>query len=185
MWYCDFAPGTIHEAYHADEYGYPRTDDDVLCERLILEIMQAGLSWELILKRRDGMREAFDGFHCETVAAYGDADRERLLADARIIRNRRKVDAAIENARRILALRADYGSFHGWLTAHHPRDLAAWVKLFRATFVFTGPEVVNEFLVSLGWLGPAHRPDCPACARIAALAPPWAAQPLDGGSTSA
>lgn len=174
MWYCDIAPGHPHHGpYHAEEYGFPQTADDVLFERLVLEIMQAGLTWELILRRRSGMREAFEGFHLETVAAYGEADRARLLADARIIRNRLKVDAIIDNAGRILALRAEYGSFHGWLAAHHPRALPDWVKLFRRTFRFCGPEVVNEFLMSLGWLPGAHSDDCPVQARILALNPPW------------
>jgi len=174
MWYCDIAPDhPWHGPYHALEYGFPQTEDDVLFERLALEIMQAGLTWELILKRREGMRLAFDQFHTETVAAYGEDDRARLLADARIIRNRLKVDAIIGNAQRILALRTEYGSFHGWLAAHHPLPLDQWVKLFRRTFRFCGPEVVNEFLMSLGWLPGAHSDSCPVASQIAALSPPW------------
>jgi len=172
--YCDAAPGhPFHGPYHDTEYGFPSADDRVLFERLVLEINQAGLSWLTILKKRDAFRAAFDGFNVDRVAAYGEAERERLLADAGIIRNRLKIDAAIENARRIVALRAEYGSFDGWLRAHHPLSKAEWIKLFKRTFRFTGGEIVGEFLMSLGYLPGAHQPRCPVWAEVAALNPPW------------
>lgn len=172
--YCRIAPGhPIHGDYHDSEYGFPQRDESILFERLCLEIMQAGLSWELVLKRRDGMRRAFHEFNVDRVAAMDDADQARLLADPGIIRNRLKVAAIIDNARRLQALRASHGGFAGWLDAHHPRDKPAWIKLFRATFRFTGGEIVGEFLMSLGYLPGAHADDCPVAARIAALHPPW------------
>ena len=176
-WYCDAAPGhPFHGPYHDTEYGFPLTDEAGLFERLSLEIFQAGLSWLIVLKKRDGMRAAFDGFDVDTVAAYGDADVARLLADAGIIRNRRKVAAVIENAKRIQGLRDSHGGFAAWIAANHPRDKDAWVKLFRKTFVFMGGEVVNEFLMSIGYLPGAHRPDCPVYARIAPLRPAWSVE---------
>ena len=172
--YCDFAPGhPVHADYHATEYGFPQRDETVLFERLCLEIMQAGLSWEIVLKRRDGMREAFLGWDVDTVAAMGDGEKVRLLADERIIRNRLKVEAIVANARVIQALRDTDGGFAAWLDAHHPLDKADWVKLFRKTFRFTGGEIVGEFLLSLGYLPGAHAADCPVAARIATLSPPW------------
>jgi len=172
--YCSFAPGhPVHAAYHELEYGFPQRDEAVLFERLCLEIMQAGLSWEIVLKRRAGMRQAFAAFDVDRVAAMDEADQARLLADPAIIRNRLKVVAIIENARRIRALRASHGGFAGWLDAHHPRAKSDWVKLFKRTFLFTGGEIVGEFLMSLGYLPGAHAPDCPVALRIAALAPPW------------
>src|SRR3546814_543600 len=172
--YCDYAPGNpIHAYYHDREYGFPVTDEAALFERLVLEINQAGLSWELMLKKREGFRAAYDGFEVDKVASYGERERARLLADAGIIRNRLKVDAAIENARRIVALRRDFGSFAGWIDAHHPQDKAAWVKLFRKTFKFTGGEIVGEFLMSTGYLPGAHREDCPVFHTIGSLSPPW------------
>jgi DNA-3-methyladenine glycosylase I len=108
------------------------------------------------------------------VAAFGEEDRARLLADAGIIRNRLKVDAVIENGRRIQGLRESHGSFAAWLDAHHPLTKAEWVKLFKRTFRFTGGEIVGEFLQSTGYLPHAHRPDCPVYARILTLDPPWA-----------
>ncbi|GAB3104010.1 DNA-3-methyladenine glycosylase I [Lysobacter terrae] len=177
--YCDFARGhPLHGPYHDSEYGFPSRDEAVLFERLILEINQAGLSWETMLKKRDGFRRAYDGFDVDTVAAYRERDRERLLADTGIIRNRLKVDAAIHNAQVIRRLRDSHGSFAQWLDAHviedgQARDKAGWVKLFKKTFRFTGGEITNEFLMSLGYLPGTHREDCPVYAAISALRPPW------------
>jgi DNA-3-methyladenine glycosylase I len=139
----------------------------------MLEINQAGLNWYLILKRVPQFRIAYNGFNVEKVAAYTDEDRIRLLADAGIIRNRLKINAAIENARRIQTLRQETGSFRGWLDSNHPRILDEWVKLFKKTFVFTGGEIVKEFLMSTGYLAGAHDPDCPVYQLIENLNPPW------------
>lgn len=173
--YCDAARGhPVHGPYHDHEYGFPLRDDDALFERLLLEINQAGLSWLTILNKREGMRRAYDGFSLERVAAYGDSERARLLADPGIIRNRLKVNAAIENARRILALRDAHGSFAAWIDAHHPMNLDGWKRLFRKTFVFTGGEIVNELLVSTGWLPGAHAESCPRYREAIEAGAPWA-----------
>lgn len=173
-WYCDVAPGhPVHEDYHDREYGFPNKDERTLFELLCLEIFQAGLSWELILKKRDGMRQAFDGFDVDTVAAYGDDDIARLLDDPGIIRNRLKVTSIIHNAHVVQGLRESHGGFPAWLDAHHPLSHGEWVKLFRRTFKFTGPEVVNEFLMCTGHLPGAHRETCPVYAKIAMINPPW------------
>ena len=164
---------TLHNDYHANEYGFPLADDNALFERLMLEINQAGLSWTLMLKRKGEFRRAYHGFDVDTVAAYGDADTARLLADPGVIRNRLKVRAAIENARRIQGLRGEYSSFKAWLDAHHPLPLEEWAILFRKTFVFTGGEIVREFLVSTGYLPGAHDPDCPVFQQIAERKPAW------------
>jgi DNA-3-methyladenine glycosylase I len=175
--YCLAAPGSpLHGPYHDEEYGFPSRDEAILFERLVLEINQAGLSWATILKKRDAFRAAFAGFEVDKVAAFGPEDVDRLMADSGIIRNRLKIAATIDNARRIQELRRDYGSFSAWLDAHHPRSREEWVKLFKKTFRFTGGEIVNEFLMSLGYLGGAHVESCPVYARIAALAPPWSAR---------
>lgn len=172
--YCHAARGHEHHGpYHDLEYGFPLRDDDRLFERLVLEINQAGLSWLTILKKREGFRRAYDDFRLERVAAYGKAERARLLADPGIIRNRLKVEAAIENAKRILALCDSHGSFANWLDAHHPRDKPEWIRLFKKTFRFTGGEITGEFLMSTGYLPGAHHPDCSVFARVAKLNPPW------------
>jgi DNA-3-methyladenine glycosylase I len=158
MSYCDYAKGhPIHGPYHDKEYGFPISDDNQLFERLVLEINQAGLSWETILKKREAFREAYAGFDIRKVARFNARDRQRLMKNAGIIRNRMKIDAAIENARRILAL----GSFKDWLAAHHPQPKEEWVRLFKKTFVFTGGEITGSFLISIGYLPGAHDEDCP------------------------
>jgi len=167
----DHPEDTLNKQYHDSEYGFPLDEDAALLERLALEIAQAGLSWTLILKRKEAFQRAFDGFDVDKVAAYGEQEVIRLLADAGIIRNRLKVNAVIENARRILGLRSEYGSFKGWLDAHHPLSLEAWTKLFKKTFVFTGGEIVKEFLVSTGYLPGAHDPNCPVYKQIAGKKP--------------
>jgi DNA-3-methyladenine glycosylase I len=159
--------------YHDTQYGFPLTEDDALFERFMLEINQAGLSWITILKKAENFRRAYADFDIDRVAAYDEADRARLMADAGIIRNRLKVNAAIENARRIQGLRGQYGSWRGWLEAHHPRPLDEWARLFKGTFVFTGGEIVREFLVSTGFLEGAHDPECPVYPRVAAQSPAW------------
>jgi DNA-3-methyladenine glycosylase I len=173
--YCDFVanlPEThLHRQYHDHAYGFPIEEDNALFERLILEINQAGLSWTTILQKQENFRKAYDGFDLATVAAYGEADTARLLADAGIIRNRLKVQAAIHNARVILGLKASHGSFKAWLDAHHPLDKAEWVKLFKRHFKFTGGEIVGEFLMSTGYLPGAHQAHCPIHALTAHLSP--------------
>ncbi|MEQ8763743.1 MAG: DNA-3-methyladenine glycosylase I [Planctomycetota bacterium] len=174
MSYCDAAPGhPFHGPYHDEEYGFPAKDDAVLFERLILEINQAGLSWLTILKKREGFRSAYRGFDIDTVARFGDKDRTRLLADAGIIRNRLKVDAAIENAKRLQVIRAEHGSFARWLDHHHPLEKPEWVRLFKKTFRFTGGEITGELLMSLGYLPGAHIESCPVYGKIARRKPPW------------
>lgn len=173
-WYCDVAPGhEFHGPYHENEYGFPIDDDNKLFERLCLEIMQAGLSWLTILKKKDNFIKAFDGFNLDIVAAYGDDDIARLLDDAGIIRNKLKINAIIENARRIQKLQAEYGSFAIWISKQHPKPKSDWVKLFKKTFKFTGGEITGEFLMSIGYLPGTHRTDCPVYEKIAEISPPW------------
>jgi len=140
----------------------------------MLEINQAGLSWITILKKVDNFRRAYDNFEVARVASYGQRDIDRLLSDAGIIRNRLKVSAAIQNARRIQALQEQHGSFKSWLDAQSASNLTEWAKLFKANFVFTGGEIVREFLVSTGYLPGAHDRHCPVFDKVIALKPAWA-----------
>ncbi|MBF0249495.1 MAG: DNA-3-methyladenine glycosylase I [Alphaproteobacteria bacterium] len=173
-WYCGVAPGhPVHGPYHDHEYGFPGKDDRALFELLAMEIFQAGLSWEIVLKKRPAAVKAFDGFDIDTVAAYGAADVERLMRDPGIIRNRRKIEAIVHNAGVVQGLRESHGGFAKWLAAHHPLTLKDWVKLFKKTFKFTGPEVVNEFLMGTGYLKGAHAEDCPVQAKVVKTRPPW------------
>ena len=175
--YCDYCNShpedTFNRSYHDTEYGFPLKDDNLLFERLILEINQAGLSWITILKKADNFRKAYDGFDIERVASYSDIDRIRLLADPGIIRNRLKINAAIVNAQKIRELRKEYGSFKGWLDANRHLSKEEWIKLFKRNFVFTGGEIVNEFLMSTGYLPGAHTPDCPIYEILLVEHPAW------------
>ncbi len=108
-------------AYHDREWGMPVTDDRGLFERLCLEAFQSGLSWLTILRKREAFRAAFAGFEIEAVAGFGATDRRRLTADAGIVRNRAKIDAAIANAGAAVALSADGGSLSALVWSHRPR----------------------------------------------------------------
>ena len=172
--YCNSHPeDTLNKTYHDTQYGFPLKDDNLLFERLVLEINPAGLSWIIILRKAENFRRAYHGFAIDKIAAYTEADRARLLSDAGIIRNRLKVNAAIENAKRIQELRKEFGSFKGWLDANRTLSKEGWIKVFKKTFVFTGGEIVNEFLLSTGYLAGAHDQDCPIYKRVASLRPAW------------
>ena len=103
------------EAYHDNEWGTPEHDDRKLFEKLTLDSFQAGLSWRTILYKRDNFRAAFAGFDLKKVSKFGEPDRERLLGDAGTVRNRQKIDAAINNAQRVLELQEEFGSFDKYL----------------------------------------------------------------------
>jgi len=163
----------LHKIYHDTQYGFPIDNDDELFCRLILEINQAGLSWTTILKKQEGFRKAYHNFSIKKVAAYKEKDVQRLLNDAGIIRNRLKVNAAIENAKTILAVQQQAGSFKNWLDAQHPLSREEWTKLFKKTFRFTGGEIVNEFLVSTGYLPGAHDENCTVYKKVIKAKPAW------------
>lgn len=175
--YCDYCNShpedTFNRQYHDTQYGFPLNNDDELFERLILEINQAGLSWITILKKAENFRKAYSNFKIEKIAKYTEKDRARLLEDAGIIRNRLKVNAAIVNAQKVIELQKEYGSFKKWLDAHHPLTKDEWTKLFKRTFIFTGGEIVNEFLMSTGYLPGAHTKDCPIYKKVATKKPAW------------
>lgn len=163
----------LHKNYHDNYYGFPLHDDNELFGRLILEINQAGLSWETILKKEKAFRKAYSDFKIKKIAAYSNKDFDRLMNDAGIIRNRLKINAAIENAKTILQLQKEHGSFEKWLEFHFPLTKEEWVKLFKKTFRFTGGEIVNEFLMSIGYLPGAHDSDCPVYKKIQKHNPMW------------
>ena len=156
-------------AYHDDEWGVPVHDDRRLFEFLTLEGAQAGLSWMTILRKREGYRRAFAGFDPEAVARFGDAEVERLLSDASIVRNRAKVASAIGNARALLAVREERGTFaeHLWsfvdgrplqpgrrsmdeLPAETAEARAISRDLRRRGFAFVGPTIVYALMQACG-----------------------------------
>jgi DNA-3-methyladenine glycosylase I len=166
-------------AYHDAEWGVPVHDDIELFERLALESFQAGLSWSTILRKRDAFRVAFRGFDPSVVAAFGPEDVERLMADAGIVRNRAKIEATIGNARGVLDLAEEHGSFDAYLAAMVPgpplprptgttwQDLAPTTPASDALaadlkgrgFRFVGSTIVYAFMESVG-LVDDHLPGC-------------------------
>ena len=164
---------SMHKEYHDKQYGFPIEDDNELFCRLILEINQAGLSWTTILKKQVTFRKAYHNFNIKKVAAYNEKEVQRLLNDAGIIRNRLKVAAAIENAKTILGLQKAHGSFKNRLDSHHPKNREEWTKLFKKTFRFTGGEIVNEFLMSTGYLPGAHDESCAVYKKLIKVKPAW------------
>jgi DNA-3-methyladenine glycosylase I len=161
---CNWGKNPLLWAYHDDEYGFTPELDAIFLERLVLEINQAGLSWLTILRKREGFQQAYHGFEVDIVADYGEKDRKRLMADVSIVRNRRKINAAIVNARVFQELRGQYGSIKTWLDsqeAEFPQKTKAdWVSLFKTKFLFTGPEITGEFLMSTGYLPSFHESKC-------------------------
>jgi DNA-3-methyladenine glycosylase I len=175
--YCSYVSNldksNVHKNYHDHEYGFPLHDDNELFARLVLEINQAGLSWTTILNKKENFFRAYDNFEIKKVAKYNEKKIDNLLNDAGIIRNRLKIHAAIENANKIVELQKEFGSFKNWIDEHHPMTKEEWVRLFKENFRFTGGEIVNEFLMSTGYLPGAHAEACPVFKKIEKLKPMW------------
>ncbi len=177
MSYCKAVAGMAKDNfnvyYHDTQYGFPIFDDDELFGRLILEINQAGLSWNTILNKQENFRKAYHQFNIQKIAKYTDADRERLLQDAGIIRNRLKINAAIHNAQAVLSIQKRAGSFKKWLDAQPLTTRHEWTALFKKVFKFTGGEIVNEFLMSTGYLPGAHEESCAVYKKVMKAKPRW------------
>ena len=168
----------LYVSYHDDEWGVPVHDDRRLFEMLILEGAQAGLSWLTILRKREQYRRAFGGFDVERVAAYSEDDVQRLLADPGIVRNRLKIEAAIRNARGILAIMESFGSFDWfiWMYVDNAPRQNAWKSLDelpartelsdrlsrdlkKRGFNFVGPTICYAFIQAVGMVND-HTVDC-------------------------
>ena len=176
---CEWAgDDPLMQKYHDEDWGVPIHDDRALFELLILEGAQAGLSWRTVLHRREGYRAAFHNFDIATVAAYDDSDRERLRADAGIIRNRAKIDAAIKNANATLTVQAEHGSLDTFLWSFVDgetrqnafqtlADIPAQTDESRAMskalrtygFTFVGPTICYAFMQSAGLVND-HLTEC-------------------------
>ena len=139
------------EWYATEVWGKRVTDDDALFENMNLQIFQAGLNWRMILARRDAFREAFHGWRIDKVADMSPRDVSRLLQNAAIIRNLKKIEASIANARTVQDIQREHGSFCNWFyNALEGDDLAALQKMLRRTFKFMGPEIARMWLLSTG-----------------------------------
>jgi DNA-3-methyladenine glycosylase I len=173
---CDWAKTDLMIAYHDKEWGVPVHDDRTLVEFLILEGAQAGLSWELILRKRDNYRAAFDRFNAAKIAKYNEAKVAGLLGNAGIIRNRLKVAAAIQNARAFLDVQKEFGSFDAFIwrfidgkprkrkrgqgfVATTPESDAMSKDLSRRGFKFVGSTICYAFMQAVGMVND-HNPTC-------------------------
>ena len=175
---CEWATNELSVAYHDHEWGVPCHDDRVLFEFLILEGAQAGLSWDTILKKRDNFRKAFDQFDAKAIVMYDDHKVAKLLSNPGIIRNRQKIDAAIQNARAFLAVQEEFGSFdtyvwrfvggkpkrNQWRTlkdipSRTPEGDALSKDLKGRGFRFVGPTICYAFMQAVGLVND-HLADC-------------------------
>ena len=166
-WWCGTDP--LYVAYHDEDWGHPVTDERELFEKLVLDGAQAGLAWITILRKREGYRKAFEGFDPEVVAAYGDEDVARLLADPGIVRNRQKVAAAIGNARALLAMHDAGETLSDLVWSHRPAKprrrplrpseelpvttpeaVALSKALQQRGWKFVGPTIVYAFMQAVG-----------------------------------
>ena len=159
-------PEDPDRVYHDTVYGFPATEDSVLFGRLVMEIQQAGLSWTTVLKKEASIASAFGGFCPLRVAAFSEEERERCLHHPGSIRHRGKMEAICSNAQQILSLQRTHGSFRAWLSSHRTLSCEEWVKLFAATFTFTGPRITESFLLATGYLPGAHAPECPVYTQV-------------------
>lgn len=180
----------LYIAYHDEEWGVPEYDARALWEKLVLDGFQAGLAWITILRKREGLRDAFDGFDPEIVARYGEDDIQRLLGDARIIRSRAKINAAIRGAQIWLEMRDDGEDFSAWLWSFvggapiqnewanfrdAPTQTAASVAMAKALkkrgFNFCGPVIVYAFMQAVGMVND-HQTTCFRHAQVRAMPRP-------------
>ena len=186
---CFWSDGSaLYDAYHDDEWGRPVTDDIRLFEKISLEGFQAGLSWITILRKRERFRAVFDGFDFHKVANYAEADVQRLLADAGIVRHRGKIEAVIHNAARAIALQAEFGSLATYFWRHEvevgkrpkrltpdvlrgfttaPEAIALSKDLKKRGWKFVGPTTMYAFMQAMGLVND-HPHDCFARAQVEA-----------------
>ncbi len=170
MSYCKYIKDKpLHKHYHDKEYGFPVFNDNALLERLALEMNQAGLSWDLMLKKREGFNKAFNNFQIDKVVRFTKKDIERLLQDENIIRNKLKIEAVINNAKVIQGIQKSHKSFVSWLDEQMKelKDEKEAAKFFKKQgFKFVGGEIIKEFLQSVGYLKTPHEAKCPVTKEI-------------------
>lgn len=172
--YCQTLPlDNIHRTHHDTVYGLAIDNDSELFGRLLLEINQAGLSWDTVLKKEINFRTAYSNFDIKSIANYTEKDIEQLLLDSGIIRNKLKINAAIVNASKVLEIQEIYGSFFEWIKIQKAEDIKDWVKVFKKEFKFVGGEIVNEFLMSIGRIEGSHNPSCYRYAEYLRLKKQW------------
>ncbi len=176
--YCDWCRSgnatEIHIHHHDLEHGIPPDTDNQLFSRLCYEVLQAGLSWDIILKRRDGLHAVWHDFDVPTIARLSDDDLSVIAADVRNIRHGQKAVAIRHNAQAFEDLAMEHGSARAWLYGLGETDAKVWQKLFKTHFKFTGATIQDEFLMGTGVRVGAHAEECPRYAAALAAGAPWA-----------
>ena len=160
--YCKSQPeGSIHRWYHDEVYGRMSNNDNELFGRLIMEISQAGLSWDIVLNKYEGIKKAYSDFDIKKISQYSETDISTLMNNKDIIRHELKIRSAIFNANKILKIQEEFGTFRAWILENNQNSIENWTKLFKKNFKFVGKEIVKEFLISNGIIEGAHDKTCP------------------------
>lgn len=172
--YCEIASNDDDlKDHHQYEHGFSCRNTAKIFEYLMLEIMMAGLSWKMIIRKRKAFQEAFASFDPYIVAKYNNDKVEELMQNTNIIRSNRKILATIHNAKAIVNIEKQGISFAEWLDSHHPLPVEDWLKLLKNDFKFIGLETVKEFLTGIGYLSGAHEQSCPIFKKALATNPPY------------
>lgn len=165
--------GYHHKYYHDNIYGFPAKNDDELFGRLVLEINQAGLSWDIILKKEKAIKNAYKDYSFIKISEFNEFDIQRILNDSGAIKMRRKIEAIIYNAKKVVSITEKYKSFKNYLDKLYPLSLSEWLSLFKKEFKFIGKDICREFLVSTGYLKGAHEKSCPVYKKVIKQKPMW------------
>ena len=159
--YCQNQPEeSIHRWYHDTVYGRMSKNDNELFGRLIMEINQAGLSWNIVLRKYDGIKKAYGDFDILKISHFDDQKISHLMNDKNIIRHELKIRCIVYNASQILRIQKEFGTFQRWILENRQNSIENWTKLFKKNFKFVGKEIVKEFLISNGIIEGAHNKDC-------------------------
>ena len=165
MSYCSYCreqeKDSIHRWYHDVVYGKMSKNDNELFGRLIMEINQAGLSWDIVLQKYKGIKEAYAEFEVQKVAQFETNEIASMMRNPQIIRHELKIRSIVYNAQQILQIQKEFGTFKKWILMNKQNSLDNWVKVFKKNFKFVGKEIVKEFLTSNGILNGAHDSNCP------------------------
>jgi len=136
-------------------------NDNDLFGRLLMEISQAGLSWDIVLNKYEGIKKAYSDFDIKKISQYSETDIASLMNNKDIIRHELKIRSAIFNANKILKIQEEFGTFRAWILENNQNSIENWTKLFKKNFKFVGKEIVKEFLISNGIIEGAHDKTCP------------------------
>tara|TARA_B100001564_G_C20504131_1_gene607563 strand:- start:357 stop:797 length:441 start_codon:yes stop_codon:yes gene_type:complete len=140
--------------------------DDELFGRLIMEINQAGLSWEIVLNKYPDIKKAYANFNITKIATFKDKEIEAIKNNSKVIRHELKIRSIVYNAQQILSIQKEFGTFGNWISKNRQNSIENWTSIFKKNFKFVGKEIVSEFLMSNGMISGAHDKDCPVYLKI-------------------